>query len=135
MTPSTFAEWVDAMRALRVAGVSRHYGHIPRSVDTADLPAFILGNHTINSDTRRASCDTLAQAFSTEVMILIEPVNQELADNVYELGAELGTNLLTEFDTLTVCNFRDVTAQTTDIELGGTAYRGILATVAGNNGE
>ena len=129
--------WIAAFQALTVTGIKTAYDHPVLSVPSANLPAFIPLNFGVTAtDPRNRLCAGKEKVRTADLMIAVEAIGQGKPDATYADYQTLSDALETALDAMTVVNFLSYELRTTtQNEISGLGYWGIVATVTGREFE
>lgn len=134
MTTTTFVQLVDAVQALSVTGVTRHYDYPPESISTADLPALWPMPGAGGLPSIQSSCIGIDKTRTIPIFIAIEPVAQGTNSQNYEALPPIMDALETALDGMTVADFVEYELDSgTVFAVAEIQYWGVTATVTTRN--
>lgn len=134
---TTFASFVTSISGLSITGVERTYTSTPESIGAADLPAQFVrlpdGEATYSPET----CIETGKTRSIELVVCIEPVALEVADQNFDDTIAMMDYIETALDTWNAAqntmlfSYSISTSGNAPVVVGDTAYWAVIASVNG----
>lgn len=130
---TTYADFYNALQAMIVVGVARHYDNPPASIDTADFPCAFPMLPTGDRTNFLYSCDALNKLRRCEYVVAVEAAGQGDMSQNTEAVIPLMDNLETALDALSVMVFIEYVITAGTITVAGHEYWAITANITGRN--
>lgn len=131
---TTYAAFYDALQAMAVTGVTRHYDNPPASLDTADLPAAfpLLPD---GSKVEGGYTCIVAKERRCQFVICIDAAGQGTMSENTEALIPLMDNLETAIDSLTVMPLIEYTIEAGTVAVAEQEYWGITAEITARDAD
>jgi len=134
MAITTYAAFIAALSGLTVTGVTRSYTEPPHQVSTADMPLSYVQLPDVGEGPMTAEGEGGWPRLRAELVILVEPIGQNVNGVNFALCVTLIDNLSTALrgTSLAKTKTRWTIRQESIQQYGDTAYWAIIATVEAN---
>jgi hypothetical protein len=130
---TTNAAWIAEIQAMTVTGVTRRYTEPPLSLNTADLPASWPQPFGVEMTNIISSCSDLNKTRTCTYYIALEPTPQSTQAANYAAVIAMVDNLETAIAGIDVMEFVTYTIRSIIVQVGGTDYWALEATLTGSN--
>lgn len=130
---TTNAQWMAAIQAMSVSGVTRRFTYPPTSLNTADLPASWPQPFDVSRQGMVSTCDDLNRRRGCTYYVAIEPVPQNTQTANYEAMITMVDSLETAISALTVMEYVDFQIRTAIVTVAGIDYWALEVVMSGSN--
>lgn len=133
---TTNAQWLAAIQAMTVTGVTQRFTYPPASLNTADLPASWPQPFGVSRPQIVSSCNDLNKTRTCTYYIAIEPIPQSTQSANYEAVIAMVDNLETALNTLETAGtmeFINYEIRSIVVRVAETDYWALEAVLTGSN--